>query len=110
MVRKRELAKHPDRKYGIALTLTGAQKNEIVKYAESIGVSVNELMVYCALAFVRSERGIPESGPAQFRLPTFEETLTGYIRGETVLTPCGKTSCEEIGQFKFCKTCNVRVN
>jgi hypothetical protein len=114
MARKRKLAKYPDRKYGIALTLTGAQKNEIVKYAESIGVSVNELMVYCALTFVRNERGIPEPGPAQFKLPTFEETLAGYIRGEHVLTPCGKTSCdmvlEEVGQFQFCKTCNIRVN
>ena len=114
MARKRKLAKYPDKKYGIALVLTGTQKNEIVRYAESIGVSVNELVVYSALTFVRNEKGIPESGPAQFRLPTLEETLVGYIRGEQVLTPCGKTSCEmvleDIGQYQFCKTCNVRVN
>ena len=114
MARKRKLAKFPNRKYGISLVMTGAQKNEIVRYAESIGVSVNELVTYAALAFVRNERGIPEPGPAQFKLATLDETLAGYIRGEQVLTPCGKTSCdmvlEEIGQFSFCKTCNVRVN
>jgi hypothetical protein len=114
MARKRKLAKFPNRKYGISLVMTGAQKNEIVRYAESIGVSVNELVTYAALAFVRNERGIPEPGPSQFKIPTFEETLVGYIRGEQVLTPCGKTSCdmvlEEVGQFSFCKTCNVRVN
>jgi hypothetical protein len=42
-----------------------------------------------------------------------EETLAAYMRGEQLLTPCGKPACDmdlvDLSGMQFCKTCNVRV-
>jgi hypothetical protein len=112
-VRKRELAKFPNRKYGIALSVTGAQKNEIVRYAEEIGVSVNQLITYAALMFIRNEKNIPEPGPSQYSKVTADDVIRSYITGERLLQPCGQKECvqdiTEISGMEFCKTCNLRT-
>lgn len=113
MVRKRERAKHKDRKYGISLTLTGEQKNELLDYAEKIDVSLNALILYAALMFVREQKGISAPGPSQFAKASLDDVLTAYARGEKLFMPCGKTECEQVPTFisgmEFCKTCNLRI-
>ena len=113
MVRKRTHAKFPDRKYGLSISVTGAQKNEIVRYAQEIGVSVNQLMTYATLMFVRNEKGIHEPGPSQYAKVTADDVIRSYITGERFLQPCGQKECvqdlTEISGMEFCKTCNLRT-
>lgn len=113
MVRRREKAKHPDRKYGISLTLSGKQKNELLDYAEKIDVSLNALILYAALMFVREQRGIPAPGSAQFAKASLDDVLTAYARGERILMPCGQVSCDQkivdVSGLEFCNTCNLRI-
>lgn len=114
MVRRYEKSRFPNRYSEIHLRLLGSQKNEIIDYAKAQGISVNELVVFAVLDFVRGAKGIPSPGSAQYALPTLEETIGAYIKGEMLLTPCGqKPPCdmrlEEVGEMRFCKTCNVRV-
>jgi hypothetical protein len=112
-MRKYEKSRFPNRYSELHLRLLGSQKNEIIDYAKAQGLSVNQLVLYAVLDFIRNEKGIPSPGSAQFSIPTMEETLTAYMRGEQVLTPCGKTSCDmqlvDVAGMEFCKTCNVRV-
>jgi hypothetical protein len=113
MAHKRKRAKYKDRKYGITLSLTGEQKNELIDYAEKIDVSLNALILYASLMFVRAERGIPEPGPSQFAKASLDDVLTAYLRGEKLFQPCGKQECDqvptEISGMEFCKTCNLRI-
>lgn len=113
MARKRQRARHADRKYGISLTLTGKQKNELLDYANQIDVSLNALILYAALTFVREKRGIPAPGSAQFAKASIDDVLVAYARGERILMPCGKTSCDqvivEVSGLEFCNTCNLRI-
>jgi hypothetical protein len=113
VVRKYEKSRFPNRYSEIHLRLLGSQKNEIIDYAKAQGISVNQLVLYAVLDFIRNQKGIPSPGAAQFSIPTMEETLAAYMRGEQILTPCGKTSCEmdlvDFSGMEFCKTCNVRV-
>jgi hypothetical protein len=110
---KRHRAKYKDRKYGISLSLSGEQKNELIDYADEIGVSLNALIVYAALMFVRDQRGIASPGPSQFAKASLDDVLTAYVRGERLLQPCGKQECDqvptEISGMEFCKTCNLRI-
>lgn len=112
-MRKYEKSRFPNRYSELHLRLLGSQKNEIIDYAKAQGLSVNQLVLYAVLDFIRNQKGIPSPGSAQFSIPTMEETLTAYMRGEQVLTPCGKTSCDmqlvDVAGMEFCKTCNVRV-
>jgi hypothetical protein len=91
----------------------GSQKNEIIDYAKAQGISVNQLVLFAVLDFIREKKGLPSPGSAQFSIPTMEETLAAYMRGEQILTPCGKTECNmdlvDLSGMQFCKTCNIRV-
>lgn len=114
MVRKYEKSRFPNRYSEIHLRLLGSQKNEIIDYAKAQGISVNELVVFAVLDFIRGAKGIPSPGSAQYSIPTLDETLGAYLSGEMLLTPCGKKppcdmQLEEVGEMRFCKTCNVRV-
>jgi len=114
MVRKYEKSRFPNRYSEIHLRLLGSQKNEIIDYAKAQGLSVNQLAIYAILDFIRNQKGLPSPGPSQFSLPTMEETIAAYMRGEKILTPCGQMSCdmnlEDISDISICKTCNLRVN
>lgn len=114
MVRKYEKSRFPNRYSEIHLRLLGSQKNEIIDYAKAQGISVNQLVLYAVLDFIRNQKGIPSPGSAQFSIPTMEETLAAYMRGEQLLTPCGKPTCDmdlvDLSGMQFCKTCNIRVS
>ncbi len=112
-MRKYEKSRFPNRYSELHLRLLGSQKNEIIDYAKAQGISVNQLVLYAVLDFVRNKKGLPPPGSAQFSIPTMEETLAAYMRGEQLLTPCGKPACDmdlvDLSGMQFCKTCNVRV-
>lgn len=113
MTRKWEKAKFPKRFYDIHLRLTGAQKNEIIDYAKSKDLSVNQLILYAVLDFIRTAKGIPAPGPSQYAKASLDDVLISYLRGERILQPCGKTQCEqvvtEISGMEFCTNCNLRI-
>lgn len=114
MGRKSSKTKFPDRWTGIALRLKGRLKNEIVEHATKLDVSVNELVLYATWEFIRSQKGIPAPGSAQFSIPTVQEEVAAYLRGETLLQPCGQKQCDKkitsIDSLLFCETCNLRIS
>lgn len=114
MARKSEKTKFPDRWTGISLRLKGRLKNEIVDCATKLGVSVNELVLYATYEFMKAEKGIPPAGSAQYSIPTVQEQVAAYLRGETLLEPCGQKNCAkkitQIDSMQFCETCNLRIS
>lgn len=113
MGRKVEKTRFADRYVTLNIRMKGKQKNEIIDYARKKGISVNELVLYALWQFVRDEKGIPEPGSAQFAIPTVEETVLAYVRGELVLQPCGQKNCDkkitQLNNMQFCETCNLRI-
>lgn len=113
MGRKAEKTRWADKFVTLNIRLKGWQKNQIIDYARKKGLSVNEVAVYAIWEFVRNEKGIPSPGSAQFSIPTVDETVLAYLRGEHVLQPCGKKECDkkitELNSMQFCETCNLRI-
>lgn len=102
-----------DRYTSIQLRLKGRQKNEIIDYANKLNLSVNEFVLYAVWEFIRASKGIPSPGPAQYSVPTMQEEVAAYLRGEQLLKPCGKKDCTQIitqiDSLQFCETCNLRI-
>lgn len=112
-VTRPQRAKYLDRLHNLTIRISGEQKNRILDHAESKGISVSQLVEFAVWEFIRLDKGIPNPGPSQFKKPTAEDVLRGYLSGESVLQPCGKVACDQkIVKFQgleFCETCNVRV-
>jgi hypothetical protein len=113
MGRKPEKTRFVDRYVTLNIRMKGKQKNEIIEYARKKDLSVTDVVLYAVWDFIRNEKGIPSAGSAQFSLPTVDETVLAYIRGEHILQPCGKRECDkqitEINNMQFCETCNLRI-
>jgi hypothetical protein len=113
MGRKAEKTRFVDRYVTLNIRMKGRQKNEIIEYARKKDLSVTDVVLYAVWEFIRNDKGIPSAGSAQFSLPTVDETVLAYIRGEHILQPCGKRECDkkitEINQMQFCETCNIRI-
>lgn len=113
MGRKAEKTRFVDKYVILNVRMKGKQKNEIIDYARKKGMSVNDVVLYAVWDFVRTERGIPSPGSAQFSIPTIEETIVSYIRGEHMFEPCGKKQCDkkitQLNNMSFCETCNIRI-
>jgi hypothetical protein len=113
MGKKATRAKHKDRLYNIVLRVRGSMKNEIMDYAKKHGMTLNDYVLYCTWEHIRSERGIPAPGSAQFALSDPADEIKAYFAGVDLLKPCGKRSCDmvltEFQGMKFCETCNIRV-
>lgn len=113
MGRKASKTRHLDSYVTLNIRMKGRQKNEIIDYARKKGIAVNDVVLFAVWDFIRNERGIPSPGAAQFSLPTVEETVLAYIRGETLLQPCGNKDCAkkitQINDMQFCETCNLRI-
>ncbi len=88
-------------------------KNDIIDAAKRAGLTVNQYVLMAIYTFLREERDIPPATAAQFRPPTLEESILAYMRGETVLQPCGQEKCEQhlthLDGLTFCDTCNLRI-
>lgn len=113
MVRKAQKTKYINRWTGITLRLKGDVKNQIVEAANKKGISVNQFVLYAVWQFIRDDKEIPAPGTAQFSLPTVQEEVLAYIRGEALLKPCGKKDCQQkiiqLNEMNFCEVCNIRI-
>lgn len=113
MGRRAEKTRFVDKYVILNVRMKGRLKNEIIDYARKKDLSVNEMVQYAIWDFIRNEKGIPSPGAAQFSIPTVEETVLAYIRGDHILQPCGKKECNkkitEINDMQFCETCNLRI-
>jgi hypothetical protein len=112
-VRKYEKSRFPERWSDIHIRLKGRLKNEFIDYAREKGISVNELILFATREFIKAEKNIPPAGSAQFSIPTTEEVVAAYVRGETILQPCGQKECDQkvtyMDSMEFCDTCNLRI-
>lgn len=113
MARKSEKTRFPNRWHVLGLRVKGQLKNQIIDYAREKNISVNELISFAVYEFIRLQKGVPSPGTAQYSLPTKEESIAAYLRGEKLLEPCGQKDCikkiVEIDSMKFCETCNLRI-
>jgi hypothetical protein len=114
MGRKSEKTRFPNRWHVLSFRVKGNIKNLIVDYAREKNITVNELITFSVYEFVRLQKGIPSPGSAQYSLPTAQEEIAAYLRGEKLLEPCGQKNCTkkitEIDSMKFCETCNLRID
>lgn len=113
MVKKAQRAEHPNRLYNVVLRVKGSMKNDMLRAAKKHDMSLSEYVLYCVWEHIRSGKGIPAPGSAQFSLPNPLQEIQAYLRGEQLLTPCGKKECDmkliEFQGMTFCDTCNVRI-
>jgi len=107
-------AKYPSRLYNIVLRVTGKEKNKILKQAKKHKLSLSEYIKYCIWQTERHGDGIPPPTTTKVALPTIDEHLRAYLRGDTLLQPCGETECDQViesfGIMKVCATCNLRLD
>jgi len=113
MVKKATKAEHPGRLYNVVLRVRGSMKNEMLRAAKKNNMNLSEYILYCTWEHMRSERGIPPPGSAQFAFPEPMDVVRAYFTGDTILEPCGQASCDkkltEFQGMTFCDTCNVRI-
>ena len=102
-----------DRLYNLGIRISGKQKNQIIDFAKSKGISVSQLIEYAVWQFIREDKGIPAPGPSQFAKVTPEENIRAYLTGVNLLQPCGQQSCKQetimFQGMEFCETCNLRI-
>lgn len=105
--------KHLNHLHNIVLRVKGSLKNEMIDAARKHKMPLSQYVLYCVWEHMRSERGIPQPGSAQFLVPDAKSELEAYLRGEQVLMPCGQPKCDmvitEFQNMEFCETCNVRI-
>ena len=113
MGRKFQKTKYVDRYTTLNIRMKGKQKNQIIDYARKNDLSITDVVLFAVWDFIRRDAGIPTAGNAQFSLPTIDETVLAYIRGEHILQPCGQKSCDkkitQLNNMQFCETCNIRI-
>lgn len=113
MGRKFQKTRYVDRYVTLNIRMRGKQKNEIIDFARKKDMSITDVVLYAVWDFIRRDAGIPSAGSAQFSVPTVEETVLAYIRGEHILQPCGQKSCDkkiaQLNDMQFCETCNLRI-
>lgn len=113
MGRRAEKTRFIDKYVILNVRMKGKQKNEIIDYARKKNLAVNDVMLYAVWEFIRNEKGIPDAGSAQYSIPTIQETVLAYIRGDHLLQPCGLKECEQkitqLNNMQFCETCNIRI-
>ena len=114
MPRKSRRATHPDRLYNINIRVSGRTKNKIRKHAKKKRLSLSGYVQYCVWQTINSELDVPPPTTAKLARPTPQDELRAYLKGETLLGPCGKADCElmvvEVGGVEFCETCNMRID
>jgi len=101
----------------LMVRMPGWLKTRITDHSASMGLTMNKWAAGILLRAVESGEGFPEPPPAKYPLPTTEEAIRTYLRGETLFEPCGKAApCErdEAGVSKlqgmsFCNHCQIRV-
>jgi hypothetical protein len=114
MPRKASKVKYLDSFFNIVLRVKGRDKNEMIRYANKLGMSLSDFILYAVWAFILNEKGLPAPGSAQFQIPTPAEELRAYFTGVKLLKPCGQAECDMklvlVGGMEFCSSCNVRIS
>lgn len=108
----------PDAEAVIYVRVSGAVKNEIVRFAESQGLSVSGWAASVLWFAAREGRGLPGPAVAVAPVPDASVVLRAYALGESVLVPCGRVgSCEGVvsggvvvGGLVWCGVCGVRFS
>lgn len=112
-MRKPEKSRRPDSWSEIHVRLKGHLKNELIDYSRKNNLSVGQVVNYAIFALLQDSKGLPALGTPQYSLPTMEESLVAYMKGENLLQPCGQTSCEmqltQLDGMSFCNVCNFRI-
>ena len=112
-MRKASKTRYLNNLCNVVLRVKGSVKNEMVDAARKNNMPLSQYILYCVWEHMRSERGIPQPGSAQFAIPDTRTELEAYLRGEQILMPCGRPSCDmvvtEFQNMEFCETCNVRI-
>lgn len=112
MGRKPQRSRNPKAIHVITVKVTGAQKNLLIKAAESQGMTLSAFLDWTIFDYCQQSKGLP-GGPAPHPKPTPDEYLRSYLLGEKILMPCGKEECNmKIVTFdnaEFCSTCSFRI-
>ncbi len=112
-MRKPQKSRQPDKWSEVHIRLKGSLKNELIDYSRRHDLSVGQVVNYAIFLLLQEDKGIPTPGTAQYSLPTMEESIVAYMKGETLLQPCGQVSCTmqltELDGMTFCNTCNIRI-
>lgn len=112
-MRKPEKSRRPDSWSEIHIRLKGSLKNELIDYARRHDLSVGQVVNYAIFVLLQDSKGVPAPGTPQYSLPTMEESLVAYMKGENLLKPCGQVSCDmkltELDGMSFCDVCNFRI-
>ena len=113
MGRKASFAGDSEGLYNVTVRVRGSVKNALLSEAERLGCSLSELVLLAVEDFCRGREGVPCLSDG-VRPPSVDDVLRGYVLGERVLEPCGRVSpCgrveRQVGSFRFCDTCGVRV-
>jgi hypothetical protein len=113
MGRKPKRSRTPQAVHTLAVKVTGAEKNSLIKAADSMGMSLSSFVSYVLFEYVQSEKGMIPA-PAPNPRPTPADYLHSYLAGDRVLMPCGKEECDmkivEFDNAQFCRTCSFRVS
>jgi hypothetical protein len=113
MGHKAKRVKHLDSFFNIVLRVKGREKNEMIRYADKLDMSLSAFILYAVWVFILNEKGLPDPGSAQFSRPTPADELRSYLSGEVLLKPCGQRECDLkqvfVGGMEFCSTCNIRI-
>jgi hypothetical protein len=113
MGHKAKRVKHLDSFFNIVLRVKGREKNEMIRYADKLDMSLSAFILYAVWVFILNEKGLPDPGSAQFAIPSPADELRSYLSGEMLLKPCGQRECDMkrvvVGGMEFCNTCNIRI-
>ena len=95
----------------------GETKNAVIDICAQEGCSLNAGRVEVVTRAVREKWGLPHPPPAVAPLLSPAEAIATYLRGEQILSPCGKKfPCEGVSLepvthdgLEFCSTCGIRL-
>lgn len=105
----------------LGIRLPGWLKNQVIAHCRDLDCAINGWMIEVIRRALRDEQGLPEPPPARAPLVTAEDEIRAYLRGERILTPCGKqdvsdcTAQQPDGTWdhhglSFCRSCGIRVS
>lgn len=109
----RKASRIPDDRWGhVTVRLRGDRKSRLLDVAEEWGCALSDVVLLAVEDFVRSRDGVPRLGDG-VRPPSVDDVLRAYVSGERLVQPCGRVSCDrvesQVGSFRFCDVCGVRV-
>jgi hypothetical protein len=108
---------NPDAEAVLYVRVPGHLKEAIASAADAAGLSLNAWCANILRLGLLEGRGIPLPPRAHAPLPTVDEVVAAYVRGEQVVTPCGRVgicsgtteSPEVLHGVGWCRGCGIRL-